>query len=152
MFDRINEALDFHAKVLVLRAERQKVIATNIANADTPEYKAVDVNFADALRAAAGTPSSASGGRGAGEPGVRSAGEPARTHAGHIAAGGAGGAGMAAPLLYRTPPQAAMDNNTVDLDLERAQFAENAVRYEATLRFINGQIRTLTSAISGNTQ
>lgn len=135
MLDRITQGLDFHGKALALRAERQKVIAGNIANADTPNYKAVDFSFADALRAATG--------------GGNQSGVVARTHAGHLGAGGAGAAGNA-EMLFRRPAQPAMDSNTVDLDLERAQFAENAVRYEATLRFINSQIRTMSQAIAGN--
>lgn len=137
MLDVINGALDFQSKALVLRAERQKLIAGNIANADTPGYKAVDMNFADALRAATG----------AAAPGSAGITPPVRTHQGHLTLGG--GVAGAVETLYRRPAQPAIDNNTVDLDLERGQFADNAVRYEATLRFLNGQIRTMGQAISG---
>lgn len=140
MLDRFNESLDFQSKALALRAERQKLIAGNIANADTPGYKAVDFNFADALRAATGALGPASG--------TANAAQPARTHAGHLPSATGGVAGAVA-TLYRQPGQPAIDNNTVDLDLERGQFADNAVRYEATLRFLNGQIRTLGQAIAG---
>jgi flagellar basal-body rod protein FlgB len=136
MLDRINESFDFQSRALSLRAERQKVIAGNIANADTPRYQAQDFDFAAALRAATGAASA---------PGPVM---PARTHAAHIATRDALAA-MGAQLQYRNPPQAAIDNNTVDMDLERAQFADNSVRYEATLRFLNGQFRTINQAITG---
>jgi flagellar basal-body rod protein FlgB len=72
---------------------------------------------------------------------------PVRTAAGHLTA--AGGSPGSPTLLYRTPLQTALDANTVDMDMERAAFADNTVRYEAGLRFINGQIRTLMTAING---
>lgn len=131
MLDQINQSLDFQSRALLLRSERQKLLAGNITNADTPNYKAVDFDFGDALRAASGEGRSA---------------QPARTHAAHLSIGASPGGGQPA-LLYRLPPQAALDQNTVDMDLERARFADNAVRYEATLRFINTQIRSLTSAM-----
>jgi len=134
MLDQINQLLDFQSRALLLRSERQKLLAGNIANADTPNYKAVDFDFGAALSAASG---------------AQDAPRPTRTHAAHLAAGAAQGGAQPA-LLYRMPPQAALDQNTVDMDLERARFADNAVRFEATLRFINGQIRTVTSAMSNN--
>lgn len=135
MIDRLTSTFDFHAEALKLRSERSRVLASNIANADTPNYKARDFDFRSALATAVGAQS------------VRAAVEPARTSAGHLAA--AGGASGAPPLLYRTPLQTSLDGNTVDLDRERANFAENTVRYEASLRFLNGQIRTLLAAING---
>ena len=130
-------SMDFQARALELQAERGRVLASNIANADTPNYKARDFNFQQALAAAtAGT--------------AAAAGTPvtvARTHPGHLG-GPAGGAGSP-PLLYRAPLQSAVDGNTVDLDVERANFAENSVRYEATLRFLNGQIKQMMTAING---
>lgn len=144
MLDRITESLDFQGRALVLRAERQKVLATNMVNADTPRYQAVDMNFSEALRAATGI-----GERRIGQAGAVG---PVRTHGAHLGLGEASLTTAQPALLYRLPAQAATDNNTVDLDLERAQFAENSVRYEATVRFLNGQIRTLTAAISGNSQ
>ena len=73
----------------------------------------------------------------------------AATQPGHIAAGTGAGAGAGADLVYATPSQTNLDRNTVDMDRERASFADNALRYEATLRFINGHVRTMTSAITG---
>ena len=75
----------------------------------------------------------------------------ATSHAGHIGAGAAGssGAKVAGELLYATPSQTNLDRNTVDMDRERASFADNAIKYEATLRFINSNVRTSLSAITG---
>jgi len=136
MIDRLTGTLDFHAQALKLRSERSRVLASNIANADTPHYKARDFDFRSALEAAVGAQS------------VRAAAQPARTSAAHLATASGGAAG-GPTLLYRTPLQTSLDGNTVDLDRERASFAENTVRYEASLRFLNGQIRTLLAAING---
>src|SRR5262245_35450360 len=136
MLDKLTQSLDFNATALLLRSERTRVLAGNIANADTPHYKARDFDFKSALEHATGATAAA------GAVGL------ARTQQGHIAAGD--DAGSTHPtLLYRTPTQTALDANSVDLDTERAAFADNTVRYEASLRFINSQIRTLMTAISG---
>jgi flagellar basal-body rod protein FlgB len=142
MIDRLNHALDFNAQALLLRAERTRVLASNIANADTPNYKARDFDFRAALQAATGVQMKDGGSAAA--SGTLS---PARTAAGHMGAGGTAAGGPT--LLYRTPLQSSLDANTVDMDMERAAFADNTVRYEAGLRFINGQIRTLMTAING---
>lgn len=150
MTDRLTPSLDFHGKALLLRAERTRVLASNIANADTPYYRARDFDFRFALEQATGV---RTGGAGQGVAGRGAAGErpgpavPARTNAAHL--GATHGTAAAPTLLYRTPLQTALDANTVDMDVERANFAENTLRYEAGLRFINGQIRTLLTAING---
>jgi len=143
MIDRLTQTLDFNAQALLLRAERTRVLASNMANADTPNYKARDIDFRAALQNATGV--QMNGGGVAGTAGAPVA--PFRTAAGHLTATG-GSPGHPA-LLYRTPLQASLDANTVDLDMERAAFADNTLRYEAGLRFINGQIRTLMTAING---
>ena len=130
-------SMEFQAQALQLQAERGRVLASNIANADTPNYKARDFNFQQALAAA-------TAGKGAGTAAPVAV---ARTQPGHLAT--AAGAGVTPALMYRAPLQNSVDGNTVDLDVERANFAENSVRYEATLRFINGQIKTMTTAING---
>lgn len=135
MADRITDSLDFQARALALRSQRQQLIASNIANADTPGYVARDMNFAQALQRAA-----------AALPAARTL---ATTQPGHVAAAAAAAGDAGADLVYATPSQTNLDRNTVDMDRERASFADNALRYEATLRFINGQVRTLTSAITG---
>lgn len=139
MLDKLTNSLDFQAKALVLRADRQRDIASNIANADTPGYAARDFSFADAMREATG----------GGTPRAGTAGD-GRTDARHIpltSGGGTGGSGASGGYAVQTQPS--LDGNSVDLDRERSAFADNAVRYEATLRFINGQGKTLLAAIQG---
>ena len=133
MLNRLTSSIDFHGQALSLRAERQRLIASNIANADTPGYVARDINFAQALREATGSVASA--------PGLNT------TQRQHLA--GQGGARSESGLLYATPSQNQIDRNTVDMDRERANFADNSVKYEATLRFINGSVRTMLDAIRG---
>ncbi|MBU1357352.1 MAG: flagellar basal body rod protein FlgB [Gammaproteobacteria bacterium] len=144
MLDKLTNALDFQSKALVLRAERQRDIAGNIANADTPGYAARDFSFADAMRDATG-PSATAATTG------RTWSSDGRTDARHFAlpstAVSAGSDGTRDGYTVQTQPT--LDGNSVDLDRERAAFAENAVRYEATLRFINGQGKTLLAAIQG---
>jgi flagellar basal-body rod protein FlgB len=144
MIDRLTNALDFNAQALLLRAERTRVLASNIANADTPNYKARDFDFSGALAQATGVQMKTANGAASGSGATVM---PVRTAAGHLTA--AGGSPGNPALLYRTPLQTALDANTVDMDMERAAFADNTVRYEAGLRFINGQIRTLMTAING---
>lgn len=136
MIDRIDDTLGFHQRALGLRAYRQEVLASNIANADTPHYKARDLDFKASLQGAMG-----------GKGGMGGPLELARTAPGHLPAGGNAPAG--ARLLYRTETQSSVDGNTVDMDVERAAFAENALQYEASVTFINGMLRTLQSAMQG---
>jgi flagellar basal-body rod protein FlgB len=136
MLNRLTDSLDFQGKALQLRAERQQVLAANIANADTPQYQARDVDFRQALAAAT-------------DPSKQAAGLVATTtRAAHLPVRVGAGTG-AASLLYTQPEQASIDGNTVDLNRERANFADNAIRYEATLRFINSRVRTMLTAIKG---
>jgi flagellar basal-body rod protein FlgB len=124
MIHRLTDALNFQAEALALRAERQRLIASNIANADTPGYVARDFDFAAALRDAAAARSGAAG---------------AQRRADAV-------------LRYAVPAQTSLDNNSVDMDRERAAFADNTVKFEATLRFINGQVRTLLDAMKSHHQ
>ena len=133
MLNQLTHALDFHGQALGLRSERQRLIASNIANADPPGYVARDFNFDQALREATGA--------------LPSTGAMATTAVGHIEGGG--NARSEPNLLYATASQTNLDRNTVDMDRERANFADNAVKYEATLRFINGNVRTMLDAIKG---
>jgi flagellar basal-body rod protein FlgB len=144
MLNRITNQLDFNAEALKLRSERQRVLASNIANADTPGYQARDINFRDALRDATSHILQRDPSNAARQPADR----PAATHAGHIT-GSTGTAAGSASLLYRMPTQAAFDSNTVDVDRETANLAENTLKYEATLRFLNGQIKSMNLAING---
>jgi flagellar basal-body rod protein FlgB len=132
MLHRLTDTLNFQAEALVLRSQRQRLIAGNIANADTPGYVAKEMDFASALRQATGQAGAAS---------------LATPRAGHLPV--ALGAPAEAGLKYATAAQTNLDRNTVDMDRERASFADNSVKYEATLRFINGSVRTMLDAIKG---
>ena len=149
MLDKMTNRLDFLGNALTLRAERQRTIASNIANADTPGYVARDFNFSQALSEATGARSGPS----AAQPLAPSAaGLAGTTDARHIplpTARMGSEMGAQSTLRYATQTQPALDNNSVDLDRERANFVDNAVRYEATLRFINGNAKTMLSAIQG---
>ena len=116
-----------------LRVARQQVTASNIANADTPNYTARDFDFSSALR-------SALDGRG----GATAVSVTAPRHI--VPQSAALGATQ---LAYRVPPQASLDGNSVDMDVERNQFTDNAIRYEAGISLINSQIRGLMAAIQG---
>lgn len=118
---------DFQATALGLRAYRQQLIASNIANADTPGYKAVDIDFQEALRIA------------------RSVAKPSpltlsATASGHIS-GQAQPYAPPYPLKYHIPSQASLDGNTVEMDVERSKFAENAVMYEFSLDRVSGHFK-----------
>ena len=135
MLNRLDDMLNFHTQALRVRDQRQQVLASNIANADTPHYKARDLDFKATLQGALqGT--AASGGVAL-----------AATTPGHLA----GNPGLAADagLLYRTPAQGSVDGNTVDMDAERAAFADNAVHYEFNLTRLSQQIKSLLSVIQG---
>lgn len=136
MLPRLTDALDFQAQALRLRGERQQVIASNIANADTPGFQAREMNFVQALREATGE--------------IAAAGRMQSTQPGHLQP--LAGAASPAGLRYATPAQTNLDSNTVDMDRERASFADNSVKYEATLRFINGTVRSLTDAMRSPSQ
>jgi flagellar basal-body rod protein FlgB len=133
MLNRLTDTLDFQAQALTLRSERQRLLASNIANADTPGYIARDMNFAQALREASGSADAASA--------------LATSQAGHIGTGANGR--LDSTLNYASASQTNLDGNSVDMDRERASFADNSVKYEATLRFINSGVRTMLSAITG---
>lgn len=132
MLDQLTSGLNFQSKALLLRSQRQQVLASNIANADTPGYVARDFDFAKALQTAA---------RGASGAAVGT------TDARHLRLGQAGP--LNPELGYAVQTQPSQDGNSVDLDRERANFVDNSIRYESTLRFINGHVKTMLSAISG---
>ena len=141
MIGKLDAYLRFNETALNLRGQRQQLIASNIANADTPNYKSRDIDFNGAMRAAMAR-------------GPESAPELAKTAASHLSANTSSNAANASgingvPLLYRTIQQGAIDGNTVDMDAERNQFADNAIRYEAGITMISGQIKSMLSAIQG---
>ena len=149
MLNRLTDSLDFHGNALTLRSERQRLIASNIANADTPGYVARDLDFGKALQDAT-LASPAGPGAGRNLAGGRSLGLHDTSNNGHLQTSTMALAGSSRDrLLYATAAQTNLDGNTVDMDRERANFADNAVKYEATLRFINGNVRTMLDAIKG---
>lgn len=121
------------SRALDIRTQRHQVLASNIANADTPNYKARDFDFQGAMQ-------NALAGRLGGSLGL------SRTAGGHLA-GGAGD--VSGTLQYRTTMQAAVDGNTVDMDVERAHMAENATQYQILTQLIGDKFRGLKSAMAG---
>jgi flagellar basal-body rod protein FlgB len=137
MLSGIDQQLGTLRNASNLRAYRQEVLASNIANADTPNYKARDFDFSAALENAK-----------AGRTGFAIA----KTSARHLSAQDSSGLGKVPAgvnVLYRTEYQANADGNTVNMDVERSAFAENAVQIEAALTFIRGQLAKLQTAITG---
>lgn len=148
MFANLSNSLDFQAKGLMLRSERQRVISSNIANADTPGYAGREINFKEAMQKA----TSQGGGKDLTLASSQSVfGSVNKTHPRHISINNrlAGSELNKTELDYTVQTQPSMDKNSVDLDRERAAFVDNSVRYEATLRFLTGATKTLTSAITG---
>lgn len=129
----IDQELGFHQTAINVRAHRQQLLASNIANADTPNYKARDVEFKSALAGALD-----------GRLGRLAL---ASTSSRHLQAGGGGP--LDGYVQYRTEQQSSVDGNTVNMDLERSAFAENALHYEASITFINGLLRTMQQAVQG---
>ena len=165
MLDKLDAAFAFDKQALDVRSYRQELMSSNIANADTPGYEARDVDFASslarALRRSDGTvgsgPSNDSALPMMGTANITSGVTMALTQRRHIAGDTTlvamgGPADDYGPLLYRIPIQPALDGNTVDLDTERVQFADNTVHFESLLTDVSGEIKTLQSAItSGGT-
>lgn len=133
MIDKLDAALRFEQEALGLRARRQEVIAANIANADTPGYKARDFDFGSELQRVVRE------GRDAG--GLQLTTTAAR----HVDAGAA--LPTDTNLLFRVPAQPSIDGNTVEMDAERANFAENTLHYQAGLTVISSKIRSLLAAL-----
>ncbi len=165
MLEKIGESFKNAANALTLRARRQEVLTSNISNVDTPNYKAVDFDFKKALESlnAKGTPSASTNGLASSSSSLPSLNESASdstqyqgglavTHQGHLAGSGSlsGGLSTEAMLKFRRGNTASLDNNSVDIDRERAAFAENSVKYEAALREINGRIATMKQAMGSN--
>ena len=133
MTTRLDDQMRIQRAALDVLTYRQGLLASNIANADTPHYKARDIDFREALAGAVA--------------GRKTAGLAlAVTARGHIGSDAA--STPAATALYRTEFQPSIDGNTVNMDIERAAFAENALRLEAALTFINGSFKSQQLALS----
>ncbi|RUO42166.1 flagellar basal body rod protein FlgB [Pseudidiomarina aestuarii] len=131
MIDKLSQSLQFHQQALSLRQQRQEVIANNIANADTPNFKARDINFSAELQRASAS--------------LQGTTQPTKTHAGHLQLGASNS--VTAQLQYRTPTQSRLDGNTVDMDIERTQFLDNSLRYQADIQFLDDRTSGLRKAM-----
>lgn len=128
-----DKAFGIHPQAMVLRSQRAELLAANIANADTPNYKAKDINFADALKAA--------------KAGQQSGNSLNRTHPSHLQGGSKIGGSFS---QYRVPDQPDTgDGNTVDVQVERNLYTQNAIEYQASLKFMSGKIQGLKKALNG---
>ena len=127
----LDNLFGIHARSLLLRAQRTELLASNLANVDTPNYKARDMDFRTALQDARSMMRVRAG----------------RTHTHHIQTGATDTPQV--PVKYRVPHQPSLDGNTVENDMEQSRFAENAIRYQASLRFINDQAKGLIRALKG---
>lgn len=132
----LGTSFQLHEQALYIQARRAQLLAANLANADTPNYKALDINFNQALQKAAGTSQSV----------TRSVDNLRRTHQKHISSKSLP-AGM--EPLFRVPRQASLDGNTVEAEAEMSAFNDNSIRYVASLRFINSKINGLMTALRG---
>ncbi|ELY5806471.1 flagellar basal body rod protein FlgB [Cronobacter sakazakii] len=134
MLDKLDAALRFQQEAINLRAQRQEILAANIANADTPGYQARDIDFASQLKKVMDQGRASS-----------STMTLAMTSSRHIPAQASTGASL--DLLYRVPDQPSMDGNTVDMDRERTQFADNSLKYQTDLQVLGGQIKSMMSVL-----
>jgi flagellar basal-body rod protein FlgB len=151
--DRLDTEFKFGQQALDLRAYRQTVLSSNIANADTPGYQARDMDFASTLKAAVGGAASPDGSTTLSTSGGAAMASMATlrmasTEAGHLAGNAGSGNASYGNLMYRQNAQPALDNNTVDLDTERVSFADNALHYETGLTVMTQQIKTMITAIT----
>lgn len=137
MGGRLDDAFRFNEAALSLRGARQQILASNIANADTPNYKARDFNFGAALQNAIDNK-------------LPDPAQLTKTAPAHLM-GKLTGETLpdGTPLQFRQPVQGSIDGNTVEMDIERSQFMDNALRYEASLNMISGQVKGLLAAIQG---
>jgi len=126
-----DSALGIHTEALQIRSQRAELLASNLANADTPNYKARDIDFQTALKMAS---------TGQSEP-IKA------THKNHFST--SGGESFSPALQYRQSMQDSLDGNTVDEQIEQSQFMQNAVQYQASLEFLGGKFRSIRSAIKG---
>lgn len=125
-----DKALGSFPAHLSLYSQRSSLLASNIANADTPGFKARDIDFRSLMAEASGTHMSLK-----------------TSHPNHL--GGRSSAISEPDLLYRVPLQSSLDGNSVDMQVEQAEFTENAVRYQSTLTFLTGKFQGLKRAIKG---
>jgi len=131
MISKLDNALNFHQTALNVRAARQEVLSSNVANGDTPNFKARDIDFSNVLSAALSSNTNKTG--------------LTTTSPMHLSS--SSGNSFVSEALYRVPQQPSADGNTVEMDAERTRFADNSIKYDASLTFVSGQIRGLMLAI-----
>lgn len=126
------KALGIHSQALKVRSSRASVLADNLANADTPGYKAKDIDFKGILQ---------------GEVQLRKSSNNLQTsHAKHFSMNVIGGE---YDMLYRTPQQPSIDGNTVEEQIENSEFMKNSLAFQASFNFLNGRFKGLNTAIKG---
>jgi len=133
----IDKIFGIHQQAVLIRSKRAEVLAGNLANADTPNFKARDIDFKTALSQSMQT---------------TSASRLTLTNSKHMSGMkslSSQGNGLGMDLLYRNPMQPSIDGNTVDTQVEKAQFATNALQYQTSLQFMTGSIKSIISAIRG---
>ncbi|MEH6825199.1 MAG: flagellar basal body rod protein FlgB [Motiliproteus sp.] len=128
-----DSALGIHPQALLLRTQRAEILASNIVNADTPNYKARDIDFKGILNGALKQQASSLA--------------MSATQSGHQ--GGAINPDFAAEMMFRTPLQPSLDGNTVDVQQEQAEYAKNALAFQASFTFLNKKMTGLMAAIKG---
>lgn len=137
MLGKLDDYFKVQETALKLRSARQELLASNIANADTPNYKARDVNFSAAFGAAM-------------EGRLGNDASLAKSHTRHLQGQSANAIFPSSAVLYRQETQSSVDGNTVNMDTELAAFADNALRYQAALTFMQKRIETMRTAVQGN--
>jgi len=133
----IDKLFGIHQQAILIRSKRAEILAGNLANADTPNFKARDIDFKTALSQSMQK---------------TSASRLTLTNPKHISGMNSlssEGNGLGMDLMYRNPMQPSIDGNTVDAQVEKAHFATNALQYQASLQFMSGSIKSITSAIRG---
>lgn len=128
----IDRAFSIHGDALQLRSRRSSILAANIANADTPDYKARDMDFSGMMKTLKST--------------QKNQLSLANTNNRHLAGSATE---LSEHIKYRNPLQASLDGNTVDMHVEQARFSQNALQYQTSLTLLNGKIQGLLLSIRG---
>ena len=141
--NKLDALFDFNATALRVRAQRQEILAANIANADTPNYKARDIDFAASLKRALEDKSTKMGSTTGSNP--NGGLEMATSSTKHMSKNG----GInEADLLFRPLIQGSVDGNSVDGEVERTAYVDNAIHYEANITMLNASIKDMNAALS----
>ncbi|MGQ3169598.1 MAG: flagellar basal body rod protein FlgB [Methylophilus sp.] len=142
MLKKLDAELNIHQTALRIRSQRQELLSSNIANADTPQYKARDIDFKAAMQSAMQQAAGAN-------PVEQRASLLNQTNSEHKSGDVDQVKGHAGDVLFRSLVQGSVDGNTVDMDLERNAYVDNSVRYEAGLTFVTDKVKEMMTAIKG---